>query len=231
MKKTTNISLLNKNIFISISFCLNYRLFSSTSVLKGEDDLMARLEKLLKINRDLVNDSKSDLLIKKRLDMHKDFEVQTNNMAKYLETIGNDMNSGERKQWEGINQDALRMFGLIKEKIDNLNTNDTGHHKKISILLDLHMNNIVKQQDDMASIAHKAVERNMSENNVNPFIKGLFDTQRTEILRERNKVLEAHKTLKEEEKDFFSKMEKESSLIDDFANPNLEQPSYMDPED
>lgn len=27
------------------------------------------------------------------------------------------------------------------------------------------------------------------------------------------------------------KREEKSSLIDDYANPNLEQPSYMDPED
>lgn len=229
MIKLTSISSLSKNIFITIS--IHYRLFSSTCVLKGEDDIMARLEKLLKINRELVNDSKSDLLIKKRLAMHKDFEVQTNNMAKYLETIGNDMNSGEKNQWEDINQKALRMFGLIKEKIDNLNTDDTSHHQTISRLLDMHMRNIDKQQDDMASIAHKAVERNMSESNANPLMRALFDVRRTELLRERNKVLETHKNLTEEEKDFFSKMEKESSLIDDFANPNLEQPSYMDPED
>lgn len=49
-----------------------------------------------------------------------------------------------------------------------------------------------------------------------------------ELLKERNKVIN------DEEKDFslegLANLAPES-LLDDFADPNLEQPSYMDPED
>ena len=225
---------INKNINprINKTLSIHYtRVFSNTSVLKVDDDIMARLQKLLDMNRDLVNESKTDILIKKRLTMHKNFEDQTNNMAKYLETIGNNMNTGERKQWDTINERAQRMFDLIKEKIDNLNTDDPLHHKNICNLLGLHLNNVAKQQDAMEPIAINAVYRHMRETKADPLSKWAFEAHRTKVLSERNKVLETNKELLEEEKEFFSKKDKESSLIDDFANPNLEQPSYMDPED
>lgn len=75
----------------------NVRVFTTTSVLKIDDDLMTRLEKLLRKNRDLVNESKLDLFIKDRENMNKKIDDQANKTAKYLESFGANLNSSEKK--------------------------------------------------------------------------------------------------------------------------------------
>lgn len=222
---------LSNNLGVVIHIHKNARVFTTTSVLKVDDDLMTRLEKLLKKNRDLVNESKLDLFIKDRETMNKKLDDQAKKMVKFLETLGGNLNSSEKKDWENINERSERMRKLLNEKIDNLNTDDPLYNKNLFDLLQLHINNNVKQDDAMESIALKAVHRDMEETKAGSFAKQLFNSVRTKVLNERNEVLEANKELFQKEKEFFSKKDKEPSLIDDFANPALEQPSYMDPED
>lgn len=123
------------------------------------------------------------------------------------------------------------MTKLLNEKIDNLSTEDPLYNKNLFELLQLHINNITKQENAMESIALNAVNRDMEETKPGFIPIQMFKSLRTKVLNERNEVLKANKELFEKEKEFFSKKDKESSLIDDFANPALEQPSYIDPED
>lgn len=90
------------------------------------------------------------------------------------------------------------------------------------------MNNThFKTLDTVEAATHDSTERNMKDFNASFLERQVFYSQRKERLKERKEVLEADKEL------FSERLQehKTSSLIDDYADPNLEQPSYIDPED
>ena len=194
-----------------------------------DNDLMERINKLLKQNQNLVKKSKSSVLNKEREEMDTKLEKEHKVMGEFLETCSTSLNDNERAAWDDIQKKNKNLLDLYVKKIQELDTEQPDYEQKAHKLYQLAKNSVTKQTEDLESLNYDATRRNMDETKATFTETLLFNAARTSRLNERKKILDSDKQLYLKEQDNLKK--DQSSLIDDFANVNLEQPSYMDPDD
>lgn len=203
--------------------------FSTTLYLKADKpDIMSRIEQLLKDNREVTQGISDSILNMKKGAMNKErLTVEENKMTAYLSKVTSYLNETERAQIDKTLDDEAKVINLVMEKLKALDPTDPNWMEK-RLNYNQFMNNThFKTLDTVEAATHDSTERNMKDFNASFLERQVFYSQRKERLKERKEVLEADKEL------FSERLQehKTSSLIDDYADPNLEQPSYIDPED
>ena len=122
-----------------------------------------------------------------------------------------------------------RLHDLIKDKINSLEKSDADYNQKLHKLNVMGRNAFMKMLSDQEDIVFEAKKIDFKqEGKSTNWIESMWNSR----LKIRNDLLKKDKDLSDKEEKVFKGMdENKRSLVEDFANPNTEQPSYMDPDD
>ena len=113
----------------------------------------------------------------------------------------------------------------INKELDGLDWDDSKNHRKILELNE----DLVKNKNDCHNFIAQLVKEKGTF--VPSHLKNSLDdahSGRDKILKDREKIIKDISDLLTAQDQL---LEGKTSLLDDFADPNLEQPSYTDPED
>jgi hypothetical protein len=209
------------------------RLFTTSSIMKGDNsDILKRVEELMTKNQNLIKESKLGLLDTQRQNMEKKLDQEDKIMKNFIEMNTTSLTTEDEKKFIETQENSKNFFHLILKKAEELNKEDSSYAQKLHSLNQLAKDTKNRETDNLESFVFEAVKRDMDKSNASPFEKTMFFAARRKRLEERKEILATNKELYIKEQEEFKKEKEEKlSLIDDFANPNLEQPSYMDPED
>lgn len=214
----------------------NIKFFSLTPVLAGDnDDLMSRIDQLMNKNKSLFEKSKPELLSKNRESMDESLKKSYIAIAEHLKHLSASLTDQDKKKWDDLANENYKLLNLYVKKISDLDVKDPSSEEKANKLYHLAKKSKNICCDKLESLGFEAVKADTEYKEANWIEKQFFNAARTKTLKEREKVLKADEDLYLKEQEYFKSKSSESkdnsSLIDDFANPNLEQASFMDPED
>ncbi len=236
----------------------NLRHFTTTIILNVEDndDLMTRINKLMQTNKDFVDKAMPDVLTKERANLDKNLADETKSMKSFLDLASTSLKDDGLNKCNSLVEQTKRLTDLTQKKIDELDPKDPSYNLEVCKLVHLQKKFYNNHLDQLEPIMHEAIKKDMDETKAD-FVERLFFTNaRNKRLKERKLVLEAENNLQLKEIEFFNKQAQQSSIdevtasivnvketqttnkqpnkpsnIEDFADPNLDMPTYMDPED
>jgi len=243
-KNIKNKMKLRRKIFTIINI---KRYFSYSLILLTDSpaDILARIEFLMKQNKDLIENSKSELLTAK-----KDEKIieQMNNlqseryreegkMKGHLLMLFNNLNKEEKIKLDKDNASHLRLQELYNQKLMELNKDDPDYSNKLYNIENVFCKSINKRLNTIEIDINKAVERKMEEGIGNVQDHQAYYIMRAARLKEREEFMKKEELLatklKEdlESKTSISDSEKETPTEFVRNLSETEMPSYMDPED
>ena len=227
-----------KNSLFSSKFTYinNIRLFSITPVLLVDsDDLMSRIDQLINKNRDLFEKTKNDTMSESRKTMDQDLVKSDKAMQEHIKNLSASLSDQDKKKWYDLLDQNEKLINLYVKKISDLDIKDPSYEENAHKLFNLAKKARNTSFDQLESLCSNAVKSDPDYINASWIEKQFFNAARTKALKEREETLKADQDLYLKEQEFLKKKSLESkdssSLIDDYANPNLEQASFMDPED
>lgn len=217
--------------------------------------LLAKNKTLSEVSENEILDKQGERLASERKSLNerllKEHEKSQSFLGESLSSATKndfDLLEAKRSVTEGVAQQ-------YRDKLNSLDHNDPEYIKKSLVLKHLITKLVDKNTDDSMQHLEACVEKDHLKT-VGP--EGVIWLKRafTKRCDERNKILQEDEKLYLKEKEFMGKLAsklaeelaeetgnsstiaegsdnklEKRSLIDDFADPNLEQPSYMDPED
>jgi len=241
MKKYTTIYKKNK---------LSIRLFCSSQVHPTDRNLMSRIDALLDKNKALHKQSQYELLNtehdalkQKRVSLYKVHMEEEKKAQGYIDQCINHV-SVSAEDLNIINEKkakARELAEMYESKLNSLDVNSSDDIKNVLKIGHLMGKARDKNTDDIIGHLETCLEKNAQGEDL-IWLRRAFlmrNAKRKEVIEENDKLYLENKNLM----DKLSELELEAvtgknpattdnrSLTEDFADPNLEQPSYMDPED
>jgi hypothetical protein len=218
----------------------------STSILLKTDDTLAKIDNLIKKNKSLIEQHKPILrkkIFERFQEEHLKLLEQSNiNDSKSSKFLGDWLSRvASKEDISEINKKIGQknaLVSLFNEKIDSLEKEqDNSKEYDTSIALEQYKLNYQVKKADMNALDNvlEILRKNMSlKPKSSPEIaKGLKELENliSENKQLNEKVTQAHKERQNLLSEALEDEKKKRSLVEDFADPNLYQPSYMDPED
>ena len=118
----------------------------------------------------------------------------------------------------------------LAERMATLKQEDPSFMFEMFKLNRVQINTENRLKDNLEILIYESKLKEFEEKKTDSLIKSAYEYVRSQRLAERKKVLDEDKEFALKEKQYLENL-KPSSLIDDFADVSLEQPSYMDPDD
>jgi exonuclease VII small subunit len=228
-----------KNTRITYKLTINNRTFSCSSILRVEDDILARIEALrltlesknniAKEGESILNKGKENLesIANELVTLSKKSLKERRNMTTYLEHFTNFMAKADKAKAEELLAKSKKMEELFNKKIieESESESDNSSMLKLIRLMKTKEKIIHDAEDKVESLIDKSVEKDIS--------KGEHDiTFQIKYLAARALRLKERKEFKEEENKVFSESTSKLSSIDHIIGVmETEMPSYTDPED
>lgn len=212
-----------------------YRSFTTTSLLLTDDNtsLTARIDQLLKknpFNTPISASTTPAKFINKRKDLDKNLNDEKKTMDQYLQDNSKNLTEDSIKKLTDLSEDSSEFINKVNAKMQTVKKEDPSFMLDMFKLDRLHKNAENKCQDSLESVIHESKMEQFQDNETDSLKKTIYLALRMKRFADRKKVLEAEKEFVVLEKEYFEN-KKPSSLIDDFADVSLEQPSHMDPDD
>lgn len=203
--------------------------FSTTLALKADKpDIISRIDELLKKNTEITEKFKVSLHLKKsRDDVDEKLKEEDTKMIAHLKVVTGYLNKDENDQLDKTLKEHVKIAGLTHDKLLELDPEDPDHKEKEMNYLQFLKTSYNKMLDKMDALSVDAVKRDMVDTKASFFETYFYNAARRQRLQERKEVLNTDKELFTRE----LKECKTSSVVEDYADPNMEQPSYIDPED
>ena len=215
------------------------RSFTSSSVLFTGDNssLMARIEDLLKKNN-AFRDKYTPIsamgtpgrFMDKRTELNNKLDLEQKSMDQYLDYNSKNLSDDSINKWMNLTTNHAEFINKIGAKMSTLKPESPSYIFEMFKLNRVYINAQIKFQDSLETIIYESNLKEMENNKTDPSMKSIYETLRMKRLDSRKEVLESDKEFASKEKEYFEN-KRASSLIDDFADVSLEQPSHMDPED
>lgn len=235
--------------YTSIPHLSNLRSFS-VGIIKYTEPDFSNLDKLLKLNQSLYKSMKTDLSDAKK---HEQFNIELKNLDSKLISNFKEYEEYMRQSLPFFKPDYISLISKVKsdnqrmvelfttriKDIDNSSLEDIEKYNKAEPLLQKLEKNRGDFFNKLKDIYTKGYENSTDTNKetkkvYQDLVWQKFDKTYQEKLLLEEKIQKWK--AEDDEGSSIGNIEKSeskprSSLIDDFANPNSEQPSYMDPED
>ena len=214
------------------------RSFSAATLLLIDDNstLTDRVNELLKkenpFNTPISASKTPAKFMHKRIELDMKLEGEKKTMDEYLVSNSKDLNldSDSTDKWSNLNQYHYRLMNKLAERMATLKQEDPSFMFEMFKLNRVQINTENRLKDNLEILIYESKLKEFEEKKTDSLIKSAYEYVRSQRLAERKKVLDEDKEFALKEKQYLENL-KPSSLIDDFADVSLEQPSYMDPDD